>query len=235
MNLGEYRKYIVNQHGLVDLVVDTVNYVDAGANLLINNAVRFIEEFDVVPMSVYAKLVTVGMDNLVLPPVKRVDRVTVRYSLLDTDDLIYAPDIMAWRDTTLTGAPCVYGFTRPLLVQPDQTNVSHADTGQWHDEVIYTDQTTFDERSQLMLFDRKFETAGSIRIEGQFYSKKLTSDSDKTIWFDRVDIMDQAILYLRDAGLRNRDGAQTGLAILDRLLSDYARRKRNFIKKPSIL
>lgn len=235
MNLGEYRRYIVNQHGLVDLVVDTVNYVDAGANLLINNAVRFIEEFDVVPVSVYVKPATVGMDSLALPPVKRVDRVIVRYSLLETDDLVYTPDILAWRDTALTGAPYVYGFTRPLLTQPDQTNTGHTDTGQWHGEVIYTDAVLFDERSQLMLFDRKFETAGTIRIEGQFYSKRLTSDADKTIWFDRVDIMDQAILYLRDAGLRNRDGAQTGLVILDRLLSDYARRKRNFIKRPSIL
>lgn len=44
MNLLEFRKFLVKQSGRYDLVTNSSSYVDAGANYIINRAVRFIEK-----------------------------------------------------------------------------------------------------------------------------------------------------------------------------------------------
>lgn len=234
MNLGEYRAYLVAEYGLVDLVEDTVHYKDAGANKVINSAIHVIEDFDVLERTAYVKPIAIGANSLIIPPAKRVHSVKVRYGSDTEIDALYSDDITALRNLDFPATQLWYGFGKLLLLQPDQTNALHPDIGNFSDVVVYTDAEDFDSRTQIILFSAGMSSNGNVEVVGEYYSPKLVNDSDTSHWFNRIDIVDQAILYIRDASRRNRDGGITGYQMLENMLSPVSRRRKHFSKRMRI-
>ena len=234
MNLGEYRAHLVIQYGLVDLVDDTVHFKDAGANKIINSAIRVIEDFDVLERSVYIKPIANGADSLILPPVKKVHSVKIRYINESEIDVAYCSDITMLRSSEFQTDKLWYGFGKLLMSQPDQTSELHPDIGNFSDVVVYTNSADFDDRSQIILFNMGMSSAGNVAVIGEYYSPKLVNDSDSNRWFARTDIVDQAVLFVRDSTLRNREGAATGHQLLDNMLAAVSRRRKNFSSRMRI-
>ena len=202
MSLLDIRTLFVDKSGRADLVVDTTNYVDAGANFFINAGQRFLDARQLTPhaKAELSKTLTIGDSTWEFADCRSVEWVRI----FDTDDGFF-------KLTKRTRDWIRQTFNEPVA---DITQ----DVPEWYAiDVIRVPITEGKELLRGIIFMPPADKAYRIDLEGLFWSKTLALDADISWWTENYDdLLVTAAMYKLEQFYRNTEGANDWLLGIDR-------------------
>lgn len=213
MTLKEVRTQFINLSGRFDLVVDTINYVDNGANFFINSGIKYIESLPEAPVreQTFAISAEAGDYQAVVPNLRSIKRLWT-----------YAPDggVIFLERETLEG----------MLERLDD-EVSLAEVAQDLPAFFALDerQSKLDENTvwgAMVLFMPPFNASYTLQVDGIFYSAELADDLESNYWTSQhPDLVVLGAMFQLETYHRNRQGsADYRAAISERLQNiDFGR------------
>lgn len=213
MNLLEIRKQFIKLSGRYDLVADTIDYVDNGANFYINESCRFLDMrtpslnsedsafYAVVKDEYFVEIATMRV-------LKEVwfydDAGRVQLEEIPKKNLRNLFPLLL--SASSEGIPAVYAPVRAK----SRTATSPSD---FHLGLISTNTNI-----NAVLFP-KVDRSGWIEVVGKFFSNTLDDDIDENYWSIHYPmLLVWAALYHMEVAHRNREGAGDWMsAIVDQL------------------
>lgn len=200
MTLLDIRKLFVDHSGRYDLVTDTTNYADNGADFFITSGQRILD--DMVDVSQTDMI----FEHSLLKGTKYVDiqniRSITRIWIVGDDSEKIMLERMAlndfkikYREQSDEGLPRVYSL------QPTRTQTPDGD------EI----------RTTRILLGPTPETAYELRVEGRFYSHSLVNNDDVSFWsVEYPHTLVQAALYSMERFYRNTQGMRDHMEAIER-------------------
>ena len=216
MNLLDVRKEFVRKSGRYDLVVDTTNWVDNGADFYINSGQRFLDRLDTIPKSVgrHFTKVTSGREYVTFPYCRAIKSCWVMDSdgrtKLTKKDMAEIRQVYADPVGSIdTGTPLFYA-PAVLRVIPESDRLSIDDLNAMID---YAD-VMFDQHYAYngVIFMPPVDGTYIIEVWGLFYSPELTSDTSESFWsVVHPEILLMAAMHQMEIMYRNTEGAKDWL------------------------
>lgn len=223
MTLAEVRAKFVDLSGMNNLVKGSG--ADNGANFLINAAQRYLDGRQDSPKSLAWYKEDVAVDGYKISFTKTRSIREVWITNADgRAELVKKP--LKWMKENYakviseldTGTPLYYS---PIVMglSPDQDDLTAEN---------YTDEFTYD--FQEIMFGSHYAYDGilflppagetyTVSVLGKFYSKEMTSDTDKTFWTERFpEILIQATYLMVEEFHRNSEGVNDWEAVITRHL-----------------
>lgn len=203
MSLLDIRTQFVKQSGRVDLVVNTTSYADNGADWFIQSGQRLLDTL--LPTQKSSALVEETLsagEYLFLTDARAVKRISV----IDTDNEVY--ELTQLRNDVYREK---YGYKNGDVTSQDRP--SYWTVEPIRDESEETGSTT----KQVIVVGPTADTTYTLLVEGLFYPKELTSDSDTNFWTERhPDTLVQAALYALERFYRNTQGMRDHMEAIQR-------------------
>jgi len=220
MNLLQIRTEFIRRSGRYDLVVDTTDYVDNGANFYINSGQRFLDRLDTLPKSTgrYFRQCAAGRNYVTFPYCRAIKECwamtseeRIRLKKIDMSDLreYYNEPV----GSIETGEPAYYA-PAVLRVIPESDRLEIED---FEGMIDYSD----------VMFDKHYEYNGVIfypppdetyvvEVWGLFYSPELSSDTDESFWsVVHPEVLLMAAMHQLEIMYRNTEGANDWLAAIN--------------------
>lgn len=219
MNLKELRTHFVNTYGKFDLVVDRVNYVDNGANSILNLALEYLEaKYPQRRLASFKKDIvadTYRVDMAMLRAVESVyfeDASTgIRKLSPKTFHELQAGDFESLEDYQGSVEFYVPFFSNRL--SPEQKTLETTDYTTVFtygaDSIIFSDEKQVEAYDSILLVPRPLD-AGTITINGIF-AETLLSDTDVCIWSSKYPLVVSAVAAAIHAGLSGAPNAMAGI------------------------
>ena len=227
MNLLDIRTKFVDLSGRYDLVDDTTDYDDNGANFFISSGQRFLDNHQLHPKSIlrYQKDIAVGTYAIDFKDVLAIKEV---WFTTDDSRKILEKKPLGWIkeeygypfSSTDDGEPTYYSINIiGLMGNQDALNSSNY-TGTFtrdHQDIHFIDDdSTSHQYYRGILMMPPNETAGTITIIGQFKAKDLSLDTDENFWSVHYpDLLIQATNYSLESFYRNTEGARDWRSIIE--------------------
>lgn len=194
MNLVEARQRFVEATGRYDLVEDTIDWVDDGADYFINQGVRFLDRELALPGKAItnAELKT-GKWILPIPNLRALHHVSI----------VKGGKVIRLRGMTYDALRCAYPFAEPF------TNLSNAVPTRW----ALTDMRLLEvnlkeltaKKAAIILPPTNVDI--TLILEGLFLSPKLVKDDDINWWLEFEEgLVIDAASYTMEVYFRNRQG-----------------------------
>lgn len=216
MNLLQIRTEFIRRSGRYDLVVDTVDFADNGANFYINSGQRFLDRLDTVPKSLgrYFRQCPVGRNYVTFPYCRAIQECWAMISTgrtklrkIDIQDLreYYSEPV-----SSVTGGQPLYYAPAVLRVIPESDRLA---IGDFEGMLDYSD----------VMFDKHYEYNGVIfypppdvvyviEVWGMFYSPELSTNTDESFWsVVHPEVLLMAAMHQLEIMYRNTDGANDWL------------------------
>ncbi len=232
MNLLQIRTLVTDKSGRFDLVVDATDYVDNGADFLINAGQRYLDRKAGIDdlISRFFKQISAGDYAVILQHCRAIHEVWVantenRLQLrkIDMDRLRgthYPSGVNAYvepPETTDQDRP-IYYSPASLRMAPDSDDAISSDLGGYvgYLDIIYGDPSTYNGIVMMPPADGAY----MVEVIGNFYSRELSSNTDYSFWSSRhPDILVMAALREMEIFNRNSEGVKDWTAaILDKLI-----------------
>lgn len=215
MDLLQVRKQFITTSGRHDLVVDTTDYADDGANFFIQAGNDFLDDRQVHPDRTASVKFTLSAGQYsveVLPRARAVYDVWVDDGGENEDEGLSKLTSMTWGDFheeyPLVGSDD--GQDRPEKYTLDLQR--QADTDIAGNKAI-----------RRILFVPRADYAYTLVVQGSFYTE-LADDEDVSYWsLNHPDMLVMAALYKLEVFYRNTQGAQDWLRQIQLQLSDIDR------------
>ena len=231
MTLVLTRQHLIEFSGRYDLVVDTVNYYDAGANFFIQSGQRWLDRNFVLYQAEarYYKSLALGIWYDLIPNCRAIQEVWVSNSTgskwklqkRDYGDILYEVSITSGQATDplvpltiyqgnslvnpagiMNGAPLNY---TPIVLRtiPDADGLSTIDQ---FGPVSYTGSDSQYDVDGVIFFPPV--SAGHVlEVRGLFYQPKLLNDIDKNYWTEKEEfVLVLAACRAIEISLRNQQG-----------------------------
>jgi hypothetical protein len=203
MNLLEIRKKFVEHSGRYDLVVDTIDYVDDGANFFINSGLRFLE--DRTNISKNESILEIGLDKgQTLIKVKGL-RVVRKVWIMDPNKVDNWDGISLRRmhqadfdeyygENNDEGLPASYKIHRLRSNGVDEEVATH----------------------RSIVIGPKPDTEYTLFIRGLVYGESFTDDGEANFWsIEYPHTLIQAALYSLERFYRNTQGMNDHLQAIE--------------------
>lgn len=227
MTLKETRKWFIKASGRYDLVVDTTDWADNGANVYINAGLRWLDR-QVEFLNQYAKMfrsLSAGSYLIKIPRCRAIDSVNTRKS----DGTIASLTMLTFQElrekypedvsTVASGVPSFYSIVS--LRQHDEADSSPPST----EGIVSSDWKSND---GLLVMPPPSEDLVVI-IEGKFASTQLSADEDENFWtLNEPNILVKAGLRELEAFYRNRSGVEDWTASI---MHDLVGVEKDYIEK----
>ena len=230
MTLVATRQHLVELSGRYDLVVDDINWADAGADFFIKAGQRWLDRNAVIYQSVakYLKVLAQGAWYDLIPDCRAIQEVWIsntngskwKLQKRDYGDILYEVSITSGQATDplvpltiyqgnslvdpgriMAGAPINY---TPIVLRtvPDASGVATIDQ---FGPVSYTGGSQYDVDGVIFLPP---VTGGHVlEVRGLFYQPKLVNDSDKNYWTEKEEFtLVLAACRAIEVSLRNQQG-----------------------------
>jgi len=211
MNLLEIRTKFIELSGRVDLVVDTTDYVDAGADFFINSGCRYLDRLENVPKSVAKMFKRVEEDDwyATFNDCRAIKEV---YAADDDDRWALEKKELGWlmleysdvlSDIT-SGDPKYYA---PAILRQVPQGLGSVTMSQFVDEVVQTDINHMIYNGIIWM--PPCDETMIMEIQGLFYSEKLEVNTDVNFWtINDPLICVFAALRALEASYRNTEGVK---------------------------
>lgn len=212
-SLLEIRTEFIDITGRVNLVVDTIDYVDAGADVFINKGQRMLEQLVPVWQNISRRLVVLAIDAKTIDMdaiVRSIDEVVL---VKESDNVktvliekTYIEIFKGYSDITISGTPKCWARipARPAPEQEsgfDPTDFTGADD-------MFSVEANFSLKTRLLL-NVPVDQAYTAQIFGIFYSNELSGDTDTSFWTDiHPHLLVMAAMYHLEVHMRNDIGAR---------------------------
>lgn len=220
--LSEIREELVRQTGRYDLVVDTTDYADDGADFYIKNGQRYLDRQINTPKSDarYQEDVSSGNFMIKLEYMRALEQAWavqdgVRQELEEKPLEWIQEQYPKQYDNVETGIPTYYS-PAVIRLSPGQSDVSSGD---------YENVFTYD--SESVVFDNHYSYNGiifmppadgtyTIKLIGKFMSEPLENDSDKSYWsVNHPNLLIYAAMYQIEKFYRNTQGMKDMKVAID--------------------
>lgn len=213
MELLDIRTKFIEISGRFDLVVDTTDYADDGADFFIKAGQRYLDSKVNTHKSLarFQKDLTSGDYKLVFKHSRSIREVYAsnadgKYEL-EKKTLTWLRNEYAEDFSEIDGNSPLYYAPAILGLSPEQDDLSDS---------TYTDEFTYDEEgikfgdhysyNGIIILPPVDETF-TITVFGDFFSKPLTSDTDKNYWsVNYPDLLIYAAMYSLEKFYRNTEG-----------------------------
>jgi hypothetical protein len=219
MNLLQIRTAFIQRSGRYDLVVDTTDWADNGANFYINSGQRFLDRLDTLPKSWgrHFTSVAAGRNYAIFPYCRAIKECWAmtsserkRLRKIDISDLreYYNEPV----GSVNTGEPEYYA-PAALRIIPESDRLA---IGEFEGIIDYAD----------VMFDKHYEYNGvifypppdetyNIEVWGLFYSPELSNDTDESFWsVVHPEVLLMAAMHQVEIMYRNTEGANDWLAAI---------------------
>lgn len=213
MTLKEIRTKFVELSGRSDLVEDTTDYVDAGADFFIKAASRFLDRRGNTGGEEASGFYAVNIDAffLELTECRVVEEVwaddgSVRNQLIDSPEYEILNSFPGLLTNAKSGFPAKYsvGFYRIKEGNPTADFLVGAQT-----DVTKFNGIIFPPTDRVL----------TMEVKGKFYSETLTDNGDENYWSIYHEmLLVWASLYQLEISYRNTEGAKDWLASIDNTL-----------------
>lgn len=194
MNLKEARQRFVEVTGRYDLIVDTVDWKDDGADYFINQGVRFLDRELALPGQAIADAVLeTGQWILPVPNLRALYHV----SRIENGKVIYL------HGTSYDGLRCKYPYAEPFTTMNNAvpTHWALTDTRR----LTITKAITHSSKSVIIL--PPTNATINLVLEGLFLSPPLINDEDINWWLEFEEgLVIDAASYSLEVYFRNRQG-----------------------------
>ncbi len=211
MNLLEVRTKFISLSGRTDLVNDTTNYVDNGANFFINAGARFLDRLETVPKSpgkTYKRIedgdwfVTFNDCRAVKKVYATNDEGRIELTKKDLGWLMLEyPSLISGIDT---GSPRYYA---PAILREVPQSLGAITMSQFVGEIVQAEVSHMIYNGIIWMppCDKTF----ILEIQGLFYSENLSVDTDVNFWsISDPLILVFAALRALEASYRNTEGVK---------------------------
>jgi hypothetical protein len=210
MSLLDIRRQFVESSGRVDLVVDTVNYADRGANWFIQAGQRYLDrklETGNARARYFGKL-AYGTNTMKMPKARVIEKVIRAYPETKTE--LYKDNCPSLFVNDQLGVPKSY---IPLTIRPAVGTVLDLIPG--NEATISWSDITF----HGLLFNINAEIDYGIEVDGLFYSPDLLMDTDRSFWTEEhPEILVASSFLAMERFYRNFDGLKESKASVDELI-----------------
>lgn len=230
MTLVTVRQHLVELSGRYDLVVDNINWADAGADFFIRAGQRWLDRNMVIYQSVarYFRTLDQGAWYDLIPDCRAIQEVWIsnpngskwKLQKRDYEDILYTVSIPASKSVDSTVPLSIYqGGTlvdpagivasapinyTPIVVRttPDANGLATIDQ---FGPVRYTGANQYDVDGIILLPPA---TVGHVlEVRGLFYQPKLLNDTDKNYWTEKEEFpLVLAACRAIEVSLRNQQG-----------------------------
>jgi len=225
MNLLEVRTQFVKTSGRYDLVVDSVDYVDNGADFYITAGQKYLDQLITVPDS---------QANIFFAPIAGEYTITVDKSCRAIYEVWANDSESRWPLNKLeltefkyqynkpvssitAGAPCDYTLMDMRSISPD----AQSSLAEFLSKTA-VEGSGFGYRG--IVFGPQFDATYVIEVIGLFGQVILSSDSDSNFWsFNHPDLLLRAAFYKLEAHSRGTENAKNWLSAIrdDAQLIDF--------------
>jgi len=219
MDLLEVRAEFVKRSGRYDLVVDTTDWVDNGANLYINSGQRFLDRLDTVPKSWGRRFieVTSGEYYVTFQFCRAIKEAwvmnTEARSKLDKQDISDLREFYASPVGELTSGTPVYYAPAVLRPIPDSLTAAASEAISGFDDILLT--STHYEYNGVIFYPPADGTY-TIEVWGLFYSPSLDDNDDESYWsITHPEVLLMAAMHQLEIAYRNTEGAKDWLAAIN--------------------
>ena len=197
MALIDIRTKFIDLGGRNDLVVDTDDYVDNGADFFITSGQRLLEGLIDTPQTnaKYEKALTIGDTTLTFQNCRAIEEVW----LSDTDDGVSILKEVSHNDI--------------LEAFPELSSEDEGTPAYYAVDVVRVIGTEGTESVKGIIFMPPTDTAYTMVIKGEFGLKLLSGDNDINYWTEKYpEILVMAALYMLEVFYRNTEGMRDWLA-----------------------
>ena len=230
MTLVLARQHLIELSGRYDLVVDTINWANAGADFFIQAGQKWLDRNAVVyqAKAKYYKTLALGAWYDLIPDCRAIQEVWIsnqsgskwKLTKRDYGDILYEVTIASGQATDplipltiyqgnllvdpagiMSGAPINYA---PIVLRtvPDANGVATIDQ---FGAVSYTSGNQYD--ADGIVFFPPVDTGHVLEVHGLFYQPKLVKDTDKNYWTEKEEfILVLAGCRAIEVSLRNQQG-----------------------------
>jgi hypothetical protein len=216
MNLLEIRIEFIRRSGRYDLVVDTTDYVDNGANFYINSGQRFLDRLDTLPKSTGRHFTEVlsGRNYVTFPYCRAIKQVWVMNSSgrtkLDKKDMTDLREFYAAPVGEIgTGTPLYYApAVLRMILESDRLAIEDSDA------MIDFADVMFDQHYEYngVVFYPPPDGTYVVEVWGLFYSPTLDTDVQESYWSAvHPEVMLMAAMHQLEVMYRNTEGAKDWL------------------------
>jgi hypothetical protein len=230
MTLLELRQKLVQLSGRYDLVVDTTDYVDNGANFFINAGQRWLDrkvdhrQF----LSRHFKVVSAGEIGVTFPLSRGIQQVWVQDSVNQVRQLVekktanwlmeeyYSPF------SEITGGIPLYYYPAYLRTYPSNPLLNDLQMYLHYADVapMVSDDKVYDG----IIFMPPADTTYVIEVWGYFYTEEFTVDTQSTYWSVTVpEVLLFAALRMMEVFKRNSEGVKDWEYAIKEQLQDIDR------------
>jgi hypothetical protein len=236
MNLLAIRTKFVDLSGRYDLVNDTTDYVDNGADFFISSGQRFLDNHQLHPKSIlrYQKDIAVGTYTIEFK-----DALAIKEVWFTTDDsrkileqkpLGWIKEEYGYPFSATNNGDTTYYSINIIGLMGDQDALTSSDYNtiftREHQDIhfITSSSGTSHQYYRGILIMPPNEKAGTITVIGQFKAKDLSDSTDENFWsVNYPDLLIQAANYSLESFYRNTEGANDWRAIIEETLKgiDY--------------
>jgi len=230
MTLLELRTQFIKQNGRFDLVVDTTDYEDDGADYYINAGVRYLDNHAMNPKSYawYKYDFVVNDHRILVPGLLSAKEVWMVNSADDRRQLTkqslgymkdYYSDYSIAVSNSGTPTDWCMAVARLAPEQSDRTSLNYEDhfTYGWEDIIFTDDGPHYSYR--LVWWMPKADTAGTVEILGRFKANTLSVDGDINFWTSEYpEVLIEAANLALEATYRNTAGMQDRENYINQLL-----------------
>jgi len=206
MTLLDVRTLFVDKNGRYDLVVDTANYVDNGADYYINAGVKLLDRLTSISdlSAIRSESLAIGEYTMDMQHIKSIERVSYTNS---DNEVVYLDKL------TMEGIRKLY----PKLGNTDTGEVAYYAVYAQRTFTSDTETTPTGKRGIMVM--PPTDTAITIDIFGKFKSATLSVDADVNFWtILHPEVLIKAANYELEIEYRNTEGANDWMrSILDTL------------------
>jgi hypothetical protein len=207
MNLLQVRTQFIKQSGRYDLVVDTIDYVDNGANIYIQRGQKWLEkqvDFAAQKGKVFRKL-SIGKFYCTFKDMRTIDTVWIG----DTTERIKL-DYLSY-DEMVEEYPTAFVSTtnaKPVYWSPICVRNPNMDSDSDTDGIVeFMDVIENSDEYNAIVCMPPANGNYHIEIHGKFMAKKLTLDADSNWWtVNEEEILIMAAMRALETAYRNSQG-----------------------------
>lgn len=218
MSLLEVRKKFVQFSGRYDLVQDTTNWVDSGANWFIQAGQRYLDRMLDVDKHVARFFTTIqaGKHSLQIPLARVIYQVFLVKDSGEAIELcLIQPSEMQriWSASASERVPTTPRSYTPLVIRIGEQSDFDTIPG------LYANVSYEAYEYKGITFGVISDKDYGIDVKGLFYSQPLTADNSQSLWTEvHDDILVQASLMTLERFYRNFDGLKESKASVDDLI-----------------
>ena len=211
MTLLEIRTKFIQMTGRYDLVVNTTDYVDIGANFFIQAGQRFLDSrMDI--EKARARIITgvgQGDSTIEIPNARAIHSVLLREVGSDSERLIQLSHVSYEYILRKYGT---YDSSTPIDGRP---TVYASDVSRIGDEFA-----TSQDVIKSIIIGPMADTDYDVIITGSFFQRPLSSDTSQSFWSVAYpDLLIQAAIYKLEAFYKNTEGVRDMLFVLNEELT----------------